>query len=392
MGDGVVFSDFVIVGGGIAGFAAGYFLARHGTVTVLEAERTPGLHSTGRSAALFSEYYGGDVVRALTVAGRPFFATPPAVFGDVELLAPRGVLALAPAKAAPGRYTVEQADEEFEAALAAGSTAPQPVRELTGAQAQALCPVLRPDFYRRAMLKPGAADVDVAALHHGFLRGITANGGRLVASARVHAMACRGGQWRLRTTAGEFAAPVVINAAGAWADEIAAMADVARIGLLSHRRTVAILPAPAGHEVAGWPMIGDVTDTFYAKPESGGLLLSPMDATIVRPGVPRADELAVAAAIERLAEATTIRARHVSTQWAGLRSSVADDTPVVGEAPDAQGFYWLAGLGGYGIQTAPAVGELLAGLVVGAVPDRLAMIAPRLRPGRTTEAMPAIAR
>jgi D-arginine dehydrogenase len=172
----------------------------------------------------------------------------------------------------------------------------------------------------------------------------------------------------------------VVNAAGAWADEIAGLAGVRRIGLTPLRRTASIVAPPAAADVAGWPMVADVTETFYLKPESGRLLISPSDATPVPAGDARPDDLDVATAIDRVQAATTLVIRHVQRAWAGLRSAVPDDTPVVGEAPDAAGFFWQAALSGYGIQTAPAVGRLTAALVTGANPrvtvDELAAIAP----------------
>lgn len=349
-------SDFLVVGGGIAGASAGYFLSDFGSVTVLEMEAVPGYHSTGRSAALFSEYYGNRVVRALTAASGEFYRTPPPGFTR-PLLTPRGVLALCP----------HGAEEVFDGALATGLTAPTPVREVSADEAREYCPAVRPQWFSRAMVKPGAMDIDVDALHQGFLRGIRARGGRVVRSATVRSLTRRGG-WRAGTDAGEFAAGRVVNAAGAWADEIASLAGVRAIGLTPLRRTAAIVAAPAGADVARWPMVNDVTETFYFKPESGQLLISPSDATPAPPGDARPDELDVATAIERVRAATDLAIRHVRRAWAGLRSAVRDDTPVVGEAPDAAGFFWLAGLSGYGIQTAPAVGRLAAALTAGEAP------------------------
>lgn len=351
-----MWSDFLVVGGGIAGASAGYFLAGFGSVTVLEMEAVPGYHSTGRSAALFSEYYGNSVVRALTAASKGFYRTPPAGFTQ-PLLTPRGVLALCP----------HGAEEHFAEVLATGLTAPTPVREVSAGEARGYCPAVRPEWFSRAMLKPAAMDIDVDALHQGFLRGIRARDGRVVRAARVRSLTRRGG-WHADTDAGEFAAGRVVNASGAWADEIASLAGVRPIGLTPRRRTAAIVAAPAGANVAQWPMVADVTETFYFKPESGQLLISPSDATPMPPGDVRPDDLDIATAIDRVQAATDLVIRHVRRSWAGLRSAVPDDTPVVGEAPDAAGFFWLAGLSGYGIQTAPAVGRLAAALLTGEAP------------------------
>ena len=377
-------SDFLVIGGGIAGASAGYFLAASGTVTLLERETVPGYHSTGRSAALFSEYYGNGVVRALTAASRPFYTAPPPGF-TAPLLSPRGVLALCP----------HGAEARFDQVLAAGLTAPVPVREVDRREAQRHCPVLRPGWYSRAMLKPGAMDIDVDALHQGFLRGIRERGGHVVRSAGVRALRRHGGRWRAVTGAGDFSAGCVVNAAGAWADEIAALAGVAGTGLTPLRRTACIVAAPAAADPSGWPMVADVTETFYVKPESGRLLVSPADATPVPPGDARPDDIDVAVAIDRVHAATTLEIRHVQRAWAGLRSAVADDTPVIGPAPGAAGFVWLAGLSGYSIQAAPAAGALAAALATGTQPrlagQGAAIDLAALAPGRLLAgpAMPA---
>ncbi|HEY9329560.1 MAG TPA: FAD-binding oxidoreductase, partial [Streptomyces sp.] len=201
-------ADFLVIGGGIAGAAAGYFLAPHGRVVLLEAERSPGLHATGRSAALFSEYFGNPTVRALTAAARSFYEAPPDGFTAVPLLTPRGVLALETPGSAP----------QFEAARQAGATAPQPVLEVDRERALELCPVLRPGSFGRALYKPGACDIDVDAAHQGFLRGLRARGGSVVTGARVHALRRQAGMWRASTADAQYTAPVVVNAAGAWAD------------------------------------------------------------------------------------------------------------------------------------------------------------------------------
>lgn len=369
--------DFLVVGAGVAGAAAGYFLAEAGSVVLLERESVPGYHSTGRSAALFSEYYGGPAVRALTAASRPFFAAPPPGFAEVPLLLPRGVLALCPVGA----------EDRFQAALGEGLSAPTPVREIDAEEVSRLCPAVRPGWYSRAMFKPAAMDIDVDAVHQGYLRGIRARGGRVVTGAEVRRLERSHGRWHATTDAGEFTAPVVVNAAGAWADEVAALAGVRPIGLRPLRRTAFIVDAPGGTDVTRWPMVADVADTFYFKPESGGLLVSPNDATPVSPGDARPDYVDVALAAQRFEAATTMVVRGVRHAWAGLRSAVPDERPVIGAAPDADGFVWLAALSGYGIQISPSAGRIAAAAATrSAVPrslkdlgDALAEIAPALR-------------
>jgi D-arginine dehydrogenase len=371
-----VTSDFLIIGGGIAGASAGYFLSACASVTVLEMEPAAGYHSTGRSAALFSEYFGNGVVRALTAASRPFYAGPPPGFAASPLLSPRGVLALCP----------HGAEQRFEQVLAAGLTAPVPVRELRPGEAERHCPAVRPEWYSRAMLKPAAMDIDVDAALQGFLRGIRARGGRVLTSAGLRALTRRNGTWHADTAAGQFSAAAVVNASGAWADQVACLAGVRPVGLTPLRRTAFIVAPPAQTDVTGWPMVADVTETFYFKPESGRLLVSPADATPVPPGDARPDDLDVAAAIDRVRAATTLPVRRVEHAWAGLRSAVPDDTPVIGAAPDAPGFFWLAALSGYGVQTAPAAGQLAAALATGGRPGPGTLTAPsdlaRLSPAR----------
>ncbi|GAA4616719.1 FAD-dependent catabolic D-arginine dehydrogenase DauA [Actinoallomurus liliacearum] len=370
--------DFLVVGAGVAGAAAGYFLSAFGDVTLLEMESAPGYHSTGRSAALFSEYYGNPTVRALTAASRAFLTAPPPGFADGPLLSPRGVLTLCPAGA----------EDDFAAMLADGLSAPVPVREIDVAEVTEYCPIVRTGRYIRAMVKPGAMDIDVDLLHQGFLRGVRARGGTVVTGARVRELSRDGGRWRAATDAGVFTAPVVVDAAGAWADEVAALAGVRPLGLTPLRRTAFLADPPDGTDAARWPMVTDVADTFYLKPESGRLLVSPSDATPVPPCDARPDDLDVARAVERVQEATTLRIRSVRHAWAGLRTAALDDTPVIGEAPDVPGFVWLAGLSGYGVQTSAAVGRIAAAAATRTPPADAGVDPAALSPARFQEARP----
>ena len=357
-------SDFLVIGGGIAGASASRFLSRHGRVTLLETEREPGLHSTALSAGLFSEYYGNSVVRTLTTASRPFYE-------QAGLLRPRGVIALSP----PG------AEAEVERAAAAGAGVPGGVRELGHDEVERLCPVVRPDAFERALLRPAACDVDVAGAHRLMLRGV-----HVVPRARVTALRRLHGSWHAETTAGRFSAPVVVNAAGAWADQVAALAGVAPQGMVPLRRTAAVVAPPGGHDIGDWPMITDIAGTFYARPEAGGLLLSPADATPMPPGPVRPDDKDIARAVDRFEQATTVPAGPVRRSWAGLRTSTPDDTPVIGETAAAPGFFWLAALGGYGVQAAPAAGLLLAHLVTGTTtPPALSAVTAALAPDRAVQ-------
>lgn len=352
--------DFIVLGGGAAGASCAAALAPHGRVLLIEREASYGYHATGRSAALFSEYFGGEAVRSLTAASRDFFEAPPAGFAGVPLLTPRGVVALA------SQDDVDQG--RFDAALHGAAQARLPPVEISLAQAVALCPVLAPQAYARALHRPAVMDIDVDALHQGLLRQIRARGGVTLADVAVQAIERQAGGWHVRTGAGAFWAPCLVNAAGAWADEVAALAGVAPIGLLPKRRTAALVDLPAAaiarRPLEHWAMVTDIADTYYFKPESGRLLVCPCDETVTPPTDAQPEEIDVATAIARLEEVTTLRVTRVTHKWAGLRSFVADGVPVLGQAPDAPGFFWAAALGGYGIQTAPAAGRALAALVV----------------------------
>jgi len=346
-------ADFLIVGGGMAGAAAGYFLAEHGRVVLLEREATLAYHSTGRSAALYTETYGNAAIRALTVTSGPFFRDPPAGFTDTPLLTRRGVLFVARAEDKP----------KFEAALAIGQRFAPGVRALDREEALAICPVVRESWLAHAFLEPDAMDLDVHAIHQGFLKGLRARGGQVVTGAAAQAIARRAGEWHVETAQGAFDAPNLVNAAGAWADEVAALAGVAPVGLIPKRRTVIIVDTePPCPESGHWPMVGDVGESFYFRPESGRLLISPADETPVPPSDVQPEEMDMALAASRFEAATRLRVTRIARKWAGLRTFAPDKTLVIGPDPSAPGFFWTAGQGGYGIQTAPAAGRALATL------------------------------
>ena len=349
--------DYLVIGAGMAGASAGYELAAHGTCLVLEQESAPGYHSTGRSAALYTEAYGNSVVRALARGGRPFMAGPPPGFAEVPILTPRGSM------------FVGRADQRaaVDAALAAAEAAvPGAVREIPVEEARELVPVLDPDYVAFALSEPGAMDIDVDALHQGFLRGLKARGGEVLTGAEVQAIARHGGEWRVTTPQGGFAAPVVVNAAGAWADAVAGLAGARQVGLVPKRRTALTFDPPEGVDVGGWPATISVSEDWYFRPDAGRLMGSPADETPVPPQDVQPEELDLAEAVHRIEQATTLKVRRIVNKWAGLRSFVADKTPVAGEAPDAPGFFWLAGQGGYGIKTAPALARITAALITGA--------------------------
>jgi len=354
--------DFIVIGAGIAGASAAYALAEHGRVLVLEREGQPGYHTTGRSAALYTENYGNRTIRRLTRASGPFLKQPPAGFADHPILTPRGVLMIARSDQLDALETLYQ-----EVAHLGG-----PVERLDGEASLALLPLLRPGYTAAAVYEPDGLDIDVNGLHRGFLKGAAARGGKLACDAEVRQIARRDGRWQVGSSAGDFAAPILVNAAGAWADEIGKLAGVRLIGLQPKRRTAFIFDGPAGLDDRVLPMCIDAEEQFYFKPEAGRFLGSLADETPSPPCDAQPEEIDLAMAVDRIEQATIFQIRRLTHRWAGLRSFVADKSLVIGEAGDAEGFFWLAGQGGYGIQTSPAAGAALAGLVTsGALPDFL---------------------
>ena len=355
-------SDFLVIGAGVAGASAAYRLAEHGRVVVIEREPVAGYHSTGRSAAMYTETYGGPIVRGLTSAGRAFFENPPAGFTETPLLSPRPMMHV-------GRVDQTGAlDRLYEESHRRVPT----VVRLDAMEAVRHAPVLREGHVAGALLEPRSDEIDVAALHQGFLRGHRARGGTVVIDAEVTTLSRAGSIWHAETTAGGHAAPVVVNAAGAWCDAFAALAGVAPIGLQPKRRTAFTFDGPDGDE-GDWPMVIDVDEAFYFKPDAGRILGSPADETPSVPCDAQPDELDIAIGADRIVKATTLQIRHIRNKWAGLRSFVADREPVAGFDGSASGFFWLAGQGGSGIMTAPALGAVTASLATGRpVPDSIA--------------------
>ena len=346
--------DVAVIGAGIAGASAAYEIAQTHSVLLLEREDQPGYHTTGRSAALFTENYGNAPIRALTIATRGFLEAPPAGFADRPILTPRGVMFLA---------TTGQ--DEACAHLLASAGSPDRLREIEPADAIARVPIIRAEWLKRALYEPDAMDIDVHALHQGYLRGLRARGGQIQTAAEVTALRRDRGRWRVATRAGTVSAAKVVNAAGAWADEVAALAGARPIGLVPKRRTAFIIEPPAGIDPSPWPMICDADESFYFKPDAGRLLASPADATPSPPCDAQPEEIDVAVAVDRIETATTLSVRRIARKWAGLRSFVADGSTVVGESSNAPGFFWLAAQGGYGIQTSAAMARAAAAAVRG---------------------------
>jgi len=345
--------DVIVIGGGIAGVSIGYELAADRRVALLDMESTLAFHTTGRSAATFLESYGNAAIRSLTTASREFLENPPDVV-ESQLLSPLAMLHVG----TTGRGdAVRRLHSEVEVLVS-------DVELIDAAAVRELQPLMRADWVELALLEPGAMEVDVHALHQGFARGLRQRKGEIAVSARIVAAESHGRIWTVTDAAGRsWTAPVVVNAAGAWADEVAALFGARRIGLRPLRRSAFMVDAPDGAITKGSPMIADIDDTFYFKPEPGQFLCSPADETLQEPGDARPDELEIARAIEAINEATTMGIRSVRSSWAGLRNFVVDRTPVVGYDPVIEGLFWYAAQGGYGIQTAPALARSGAALL-----------------------------
>lgn len=348
--------DFVIIGAGIAGASAGWELAAHRRVLLLEREAQPGYHTTGRSAALYSATYGTPNICALTRASRAFYDAPPPEFGSAPILTPRGVVYLA----GPDQLDL------LEAAYAEALPRNPQVRRLTREELLEQAPCLRPEAVAAGMSEPGAADIDVHALHQGYLRGLRQRGGEIRTHAEVTALQRGEEGWHITLADGEVLhARAVVNAAGAWADVVAAQAGVPPIGLEPRRRTAFTFPVPAGMQAAHWPAVIGIAEDYYFKPDAGQMLGSPANADAVAPHDVVPEELDVALGIHRIEQVTCFQIRRPSHTWAGLRSFVADGDLVIGWDNHVPGFCWLAAQGGYGIQSAAGAALLTRQLALG---------------------------
>lgn len=365
MGDVV---DVVVVGAGIAGASVAFELALDRKVLMLEREERPGYHSSGRSAAMLIASYGTSAVRGLTKASRALFEHPPDGFVDKPLLSARGYLHIA-REDQQGR--LDALEDEIRPHV------PR-LRRLTGPEVVEMVPLVDPAYPAAGLLEPDAMAIDDAALHQGYLQSFARRGGKLVTDAevlKIHPGA--GGTWKIETRAGEFEAAVLVNAAGAWGEGIAVLAGVAPIGLDPKRRTAILLdvpevngpPAGGGVPVGTGPMVTDVDDQFYVKPEGAALMVSPADETPSEPTDAQPEELDVAIAVDRFETLTGTQVRKVGRRWAGLRTFVPDHSPVIGFDGEAPGFFWLVGQGGFGFMTAPGAARLAAALVVGRPPE-----------------------
>ena len=367
-----VSADIIVIGAGIAGVSAASELAATARVVVLEREPQPGYHATGRSAAFFVVSYGNAAVRAITAASEPFYRSPPPGFTEIPLLRPRPCIFF-------GR------PDQREALLSFHNEVPS-LQSLTPEQVRERVPVMLPGYLEGGLLDITGGDLDVDAILQGFLRRLRERGGKLYSGREVRGLSRANGLWKVNTGDETLTAPLVVNAAGAWVDVIARLAGLGALGLQPKRRTAMLVDAPQRRDITDWPLMVNVQEEFYFKPDAGALLLSPADETPSHPCDARPAELDVALAVDRFETATGLEVPRVTHRWAGLRTFAPDRTFVVGFDPRTEGFFWLAGQGGYGVQTSPGMAKLAAALLTGSSPPEQAGVGDdlvgQLAPGR----------
>jgi len=372
--------DFLVVGGGIAGVSLADALAPGSRVALVEAEQQPGYHTTGRSAALFVPSYATATFRALARASGPFLHSPPPEYFAGPLLRARGALYIARS----------DQREDFTATVDELRAGGGQVEVLSATEACRRVPLLRREYLGHAAFEADVADIDVGALLQGLLKRARAHGVRVFLGERIAAAARSQGAWQLEVGGKPLAARVLLNAAGAWADEVGVACGATPLGLRPLRRTAALVDPPPGIAVGTWPAIFDVGEQFYVKPETGRLLISPADEEPMMPGDAYPEDLTVALAVDRIQQALDIDVRRVAHQWAGLRTFAPDREPVIGFDPQMPGLFWCAGQGGCGIESAPALSRLAAALARGeAIPADIAaqgVSAQSVSPARFTPA------
>lgn len=347
--------EVAVIGAGIAGASAAAAISATRSTIVIEREAQPGYHASGRSAALFTETYGNAAIRALTIASRSFLASPPQGFAAAPLLGARGALFVG------GTAERHLLDEIYETAHRLVPS----VRQMTADDVLAKVPAFRREMVAGGVFEPDAMDIDTNGLLQGYLRQLRSRGGRLVTDSEVLALDRAPSGWRIETRGGTIIAQFIVNAAGAWADDIARMAGALPAGLTPKRRTAFLFKPPSEYDTGAWPLSIGAREDFYFKPDAGNLLVSPADETpsIATDASPEDIDIAIAA--DRVMTMTHLDIRHIAHRWAGLRTFAPDKTPVVGFDPDVAGFMWLAGQGGYGFQTSPALAGCAADLVAG---------------------------
>ncbi|MGI9586333.1 MAG: NAD(P)/FAD-dependent oxidoreductase [Acidimicrobiia bacterium] len=349
--------DVVVIGGGIAGVSAAAFLSERADVVLVEAEQALGYHATGRSAALYTECYGPGGIPRLAKASKWFFTSP-----SGPLASPRGVLFVGDESQ---KQTIRSLEDQF------APTVPD-LRRLSAAETLEYCDALRPDAVSAGLLEPGAMDLDVHGIETAFRRQATSAGAVFMLDHRVERIDYDG-SWTVHAGGSTLRAPTIVNGAGAWGDEVAQLAGVPPIGLSPLKRSAFLASTDLRSE--GWPLVVDAGEQWYFKPEGPNILGSAAAEIPTPPSDARPDEVDIALGIERINTSTTLGIRSVTSTWAGLRTFAADREPVVGFEDEFPGFFWLVGQGGYGIKTAPALGQMTAGLILdGHVPDDLAAL------------------
>lgn len=354
-------TDFLIIGGGIAGISAAARLSELGQVTLLEAEDTLAHHASSRSAAMFEPRYGAPAVVGLSMASEAYFRSIPGV------LSPRGLLLVAKA----------EAREAFDHDLAEMAYDP-----ITFDEARAFVPILNPDVVALTGYSAHAEDVDTDLLVQGFAREAKARGAQILIRAKVTAIAKDGAGWRVDSTGGSFDARMIVNAAGPWVDQVAAMAGVQPLGFTPYRRSMARIPAPGGHDVSRWPMMFGPGEDWYAKPDAGALIVSPAEEDLMEPHDAWADDMVLAEGLARYEEMVTEPVTRLLASWAGLRTFSPDRVLVIGPDRREPSFFWLAGQGGYGFQTCPAASRLAVDLIGGRTSEIGADLVAALSPTR----------
>ncbi len=347
-------ADIIVVGGGMAGISAASRLSEQADVIVLEAESQPGYHSTSRSAAMFILNYGNQVLRGLNQHSKQLYTELEQVLGEGSLLHTRGDLMIA------GENEVEK----FEQYL--GNSTGLDIIDVD--EALELCPVLRKDKIYKAAIERGASDIDVDALLQHYIRVLKTNNGRIKNNGKVESLTHKNNLWQVNTSNGIYSAPIVVNAAGAWADLVASMAGLDPVGLTPKRRSAALIKVPEYKNIDHWPLVLSASESWYAKPQSGLLIVSPADEDPVEPHDAWPEDIILAEGIGRFQQFMNIEVNHIEHSWAGLRTFAPDKNPVVGFSSHDEGFFWLAGQGGYGIQTAPVLAQLSADLILNRTP------------------------
>ncbi|NBE06804.1 NAD(P)/FAD-dependent oxidoreductase [Paragemmobacter ruber] len=354
-------TDFLIIGGGIAGISAAARLSAMGSVTVLEAEAALAHHASGRSAALYEPRYGAPAVVELSLASEDHFRAAD------HVLSPRGLMIVA------------KADQQD---IFAAEVRDMQMTRCSVHEARAIVPILNPDSVAMAAMADHAWDIDTDLLLQGFAREARSRGAQIVTGARVSAIERGGEGWTVTTPAGEFSGRLLINAAGAWVDEVAAMAGIQPLGFTPNRRSMARIPAPGGHDISRWPMLFGAGETWYAKPDAGALIVSPAEEDPQSPHDAWADDMVLAEGLARYEEMVTEPVTRLISNWAGLRTFAPDRVLVIGRDPRQPDFFWLAGQGGYGFQTCPAASQLAADLIGGRPSGLSAGLVAALDPAR----------